>query len=79
MWSRWHSGSARPLDSGREKRCWVGSQAAGRSCDVYGCTCIHGDASGCKEVPALVSENKGGTVYKMRLCAVCLTYKLKTL
>lgn len=55
VWSRRHSGSAEPWDSGREGRRWAGSPAGGRSCDGCDCTCTHGGAGGCRGDLAQVS------------------------
>lgn len=56
-WSRRHSGTAEPEGSGRERRCWAGSPAAGRSCDGSDCTYTRGGGGGCRGGLAQVSAH----------------------
>lgn len=55
VWSRRHSGTAEPGDSGREGRRWAGSPAGGRSCGGSDCMYTHGGSGGCRGDPAQVS------------------------
>lgn len=61
VWSRQHSGTAEPWDSGREKRHWAGSRAAAPSCGGSDCRYTHGGGGECRGDPAQVSARSTRT------------------